>query len=195
MKRILLLFIVLMTAGNVAMATDKNKKTEKTPKKNEIDWISFDEAEKRMQKEPRKVWIDVYTEWCGWCKVLDKKVFSHPEVIKYINTKYYAIKFDAERQDSFAFAGKKWGFMPEYKANGLAVQLMGGQMSYPTSIFMEENFQNPAPIPGYHPVPEMEGILKFLGEGVYKNTKYEDYMKTFTPAWKEILTPAAPSAH
>ncbi|OSZ82443.1 hypothetical protein CAP35_04010 [Chitinophagaceae bacterium IBVUCB1] len=195
MKLVLLFFIACTMLTTVATATDKNKKKTAPAAKNEIEWISFEEAEKRMQKEPRKVWIDVYTEWCGWCKVLDKKVFSHPEVIKYINSKYYAIKFDAERTDSFSFAGKKWGFMPEYKANALAVQLMGGQMSYPTSIYMEANFQNPSPIPGYHPVPEMEGILKFLGEDVYKTTKYEEYVKTFTPTWKEILAPLAPNTH
>ena len=62
MKRVLLLFIPLMTVGHVAMAADKNKKEEKkTVNDKEIEWISFEEAEKRMQKEPRKVWIDVYT--------------------------------------------------------------------------------------------------------------------------------------
>lgn len=196
MKRVLLFFIALMTVGNVVTAADKNKKEEKkTVNDKEIEWISFEEAEKRMQKEPRKVWIDVYTDWCGWCKVLDKKTFSHPEVIKYMNTKYYAIKFDAERTDSFSFAGKKWGFMPEYKANGLAVQLMNGQMSYPTSIVMTENFQNPSAIPGYLAVPQIEPILKYIAEDTYKTTKYEEYSKTFVPVWKEILTPMAPGAH
>lgn len=196
MKRVLLLFIALMTVGNVVMAADKNKKEEKkTVNDKEIEWISFEEAEKRMQKEPRKVWIDVYTDWCGWCKVLDKKTFSHPEVIKYMNTKYYAIKFNAERTDSFSFAGKKWGFMPEYKANGLAVQLMNGQMSYPTSIVMTENFQNPSAIPGYLAVPQIEPILKYIAEDTYKTTKYEEYGKTFVPVWKEILAPMAPGAH
>ncbi|MFN4246177.1 MAG: thioredoxin family protein [Flavipsychrobacter sp.] len=193
MKRVLLLFIALMTVGNVAMAGDKNKKeVKKAPNDKEIEWISFEEAEKRMQKEPRKVWIDVYTDWCGWCKVMDKKTFTHPEVIKYINTKYYAIKFNAERTDSFSFAGKKWGFMPEYKANGLAVQLMNGQMSYPTSIVMVENFQNPSAIPGYLAVGQIEPILKYIGEDIYKTTKFEEYQPTAQSTWKEILMPMAP---
>ncbi|HLO70006.1 MAG TPA: DUF255 domain-containing protein [Flavipsychrobacter sp.] len=196
MKRVLLLFIALMTVGNVVTAADKNKKEEKkTVNDKEIEWISFEEAEKRMQKEPRKVWIDVYTDWCGWCKVMDKKTFSHPEVIKYMNTKYYAVKFNAERTDSFSFAGKKWGFMPEYKANGLAVQLMNGQMSYPTGIVMVENFQNPILIGGYHPVTEMEPILKYIAEDIYKTKKFEEYQPTFQPTWKEILTPIAPSMY
>ncbi len=196
MNRVLLLLIVLMGATAMVKADDKKKKATKPVSEvvntKSIEWLSFDEAEKRMQKEPRKVWIDVYTDWCGWCKVLDKKVFTHPEVIKYMNTKFYAIKFDAERQDSFMFAGKKWGFNPQYRANMLAVQLMGGQMSYPTSVFMEDNFQSPSPIPGYHPVPEMEGILKYLAEGTYKTVKYDEYLKTFQPQWKEIITPEVP---
>lgn len=189
----MLLFIVLLSVGIIARADDKKKKaTKPVAAKNEIEWLTFQEAEKRMKTEPRKVWIDIYTDWCGWCKVLDKKVFSHPEVIKYMNTKFYAVKFNAERTDSFDFAGKKWGFAPDYKANMLAVQLMNGSMSYPTSVFMEENFQNPSPIPGYIPVPKMEGILKYLGEGTYKTVKFDEYEKTFSPTWKEIITPEMP---
>lgn len=194
MKRILLVFIALMCVASLLRAEDKKKSAKaKTINTKEIDWISFEEAEKRMKDEPRKVWIDVYTAWCGWCKVLDKKVFTHPEVIKYMNTKYYAIKFDAERKDSFMFGGKKWGFSPDYRANMLAVQFMGNNLSYPTSVIMTENFQNPSPIPGYHAVPEIEGFMKYLGEDFYKTQKYEDFVKTFQPQWKEIITPELPS--
>jgi thioredoxin-related protein len=187
MRRLLLLFIALLSV--TAVKADEKKKAVKPKISKEIEWISFEEAEKRMKTEPRKVWIDMYTDWCGWCKVLDKKVFTNPDVINYMNNKYYAIKFNAERRDSFDFAGKRWGFMPESKANNLAVQLTGGNLSYPTTILMTENFQNPSAIMGYKPVEEVESFMKYLGEDIYKNTKYEDYMKTFKPQWKEIITP------
>ncbi len=195
MKRVLLLFIALLSI--TAVKADDKKKAEAKPKSGkEIEWLTFEEAQKRMKVEPRKVWIDVYTDWCGWCKVLDKKVFTNPDVINYMNTKYYAIKFNAERRDSIDFAGKRWGFMPEYKANNLAVQLMNGQMSFPTTIIMTENFQNPSAIPGYHAVPEMEGFMKYLAEDIYKTVKYEDYAKTFKPQWKDLSDPGeAPAPH
>src|SRR5690242_3074537 len=101
MKRALLTFIAVLSL--TAVKADDKKKTAKPKENKEIEWISFAEAEKRMKQEPRKVWIDVYTDWCGWCKVLDKKVFTNPDVIDYMNKKFYAIKFNAERQDSIEF--------------------------------------------------------------------------------------------
>lgn len=195
MKRALLLAVAIAGLSTIAHAEDKKSKTATaTNIKKEIEWLSFAEAEKRMQAEPRKVWIDIYTGWCGWCKVLDKKVFAHPEVVKYLNSKFYAIKFDAERQDSIDFVGKKWGFVPESRASSLAVQLMNGQMSYPTSVMMTEGFQNPAPIAGYKPVEQMEMYMKYVGDDIYKTVKFEDYMKTFTPTWKEVPEPLLPLA-
>jgi thioredoxin-related protein len=190
MKRVLLLALAFMSFTPMMMAGEKNKKaTTKTTAKEkpvndkEIEWLSWDEVQVKMKKEPRKVWVDVYTDWCGWCKRMDATTFKNPELIKYMNTKFYAVRFNAEKADSIRFLGKLYTIEPQTRTNQLAVELMRGQMSYPTGIFMEEQFINPQPIPGYHPVPEMEMILKFLGENVYKNQKFEDYQKTFKASW------------
>ncbi|MFN2430888.1 MAG: thioredoxin family protein, partial [Cryomorphaceae bacterium] len=73
--------------------------------KNEIDWITWDEVEVKMEKEPRKVLVDVYTKWCGPCKIMNKTTFQDKNVVDYINQNYYAIKFDAEGSDEVSFKG------------------------------------------------------------------------------------------
>ncbi|MGN6567620.1 MAG: thioredoxin family protein [Flavipsychrobacter sp.] len=189
MKRVLLVALAFMSFTPMMMAGDKNKKAapkvakEKAVNDKEIEWLSWDDVQVKMKKEPRKVWVDVYTDWCGWCKRMDATTFKNPELIKYMNTKFYAVRFNAEKMDSIRFMGKLYVIEPQTRTNQLAVDLMRGQMSYPTGIFMEEEFVNPQPIPGYHPVPEMEMILKFLGENVYKKEKFEDYQKTFKATW------------
>ena len=114
---------------------------------------------------------------------MDKKTFTHPEVIKYINKNFYAVKLDAEQRDSIRFMGKTYGFLPDYRANLFAVELLQGQMSYPTTVILHENFQDPQPIPGYLDVPTIEKVLKYLGENIYKTKKFEDFAKEFTPTW------------
>src|SRR5690606_20911058 len=89
-----------------------------------INWLTIDEVQVAMKKQPKKVYMDVYTDWCGWCKVMDRKTFSNKDVIKYMNKHFYAVKFNAERQDSIRFLGKWYGFQPENRANALAVELM-----------------------------------------------------------------------
>lgn len=201
MKRLLLLTAALVMWGTVVHAGDKNKKAPatKTEAENtddkEIHWLTWDEAQVKMKHIPKKVWVDIYTDWCGWCKRMDATTFKNPALIKYMNEHYYAIKFNAEKDDNIRFLGKVYNLEQQYRGtSGLAVELMKGQLSYPTGIFMEEGFQNPQPIPGYHPTQEMELILKYLAGNIYKTQKFEDYQKTFTPTWNDGTPPTPPMA-
>jgi thioredoxin-related protein len=190
MKHILLLLIAI-SAMTPAMKGEDKKKKEKVKMKmepkatdsTEVNWMSLDDVQAAMRKQPKKVWLDMYTDWCGWCKVMDKKTFSNKDVIKYLNKNFYSVKFNAESKDSVRFMGKMYGFSPEQRSHALAVELMQGRMSYPTGIFMEENFQNPQLIPGFQDVKAMEIILKYLGENIYKQKSFEDWQKEFSPSW------------
>jgi thioredoxin-related protein len=188
MKKILLTAITLVALSGLSNAQKKSKKEIKKASKEavvtatEINWISLDELQERMKKEPRKVYIDVYTPWCGWCKVMDKKTFTNPDVIKYINKNFYAVKFNAEQTDSVHFMGGHYGM--EGGTNQFAIQLLRGQMSYPTTVIMEENFQNPQIIPGYQDVKAIEPILKYLGENKFKTTPWEEFVKSYKVSWE-----------
>lgn len=164
----------------------KNEQTEKKTKTTQkgIQWISLEEAEAKMKVEPKKVYIDLFTDWCYWCKVMDKKTFTHPSVIEYLNQHFYCIHIDAETKDSVLFQGKKYGRLPNSKTNDLAAQWMKDRISYPSSIFMEEGFVNPQPVPGYLEIPVMEMILKYFGENKHKTTPWETWSKTFKGVWK-----------
>lgn len=165
-----------------------------TPKETDgIHWLTMTEIQVRMREKPKKVFVDFYTGWCGWCKRMEATTFQNPALIKYINNNFYAMRFDAESQYSFNFNGKEYHFDPQYKANTFAVEMLKGQMGYPTSVFMMENFQNPTPIPGYHPVKEMEMFLLYFGDNICMHKQLNDYQKTFVSAWdKGESTPMAP---
>jgi thioredoxin-related protein len=149
-----------------------------------IQWMSVEEVQEKMKTEPRKVYVDVYTDWCGWCKVMDKKTFTNKQLIDYINSNYYAIHLNAEGKDSILFKNKKYGPLQGSKTNELAADWMMNKLSYPTSIFFDENFRNPQPIPGYLEVPMMEMILKYFGENKHKSIPWEKYKKEFIGIWK-----------
>ena len=68
-----------------------------------INWISFNEAYLKCKKNPRPILIDIYTTWCGPCKLMSAQTFNNPQIAKYINDHYYAVKFDAESKDSVKF--------------------------------------------------------------------------------------------
>lgn len=194
MKRVMLLLLAVASFAFTATAGDKDKKSATVSNNKEINWLTLDEVQAAMRKEPRKVLIDFYTSWCGWCKVMDRKTYSNPEIIKYINEKFYAVKFDAERRDTVMFLNKEYPFNETRRTNEFAVFVMNGQLSYPTTVFMMENFQTPSALPGYQDVPKLEMVLKYLGEDTYKTVQFPEYQKAFTPTFKVLPEePASPA--
>ncbi len=182
MKRILLFALgILMMSPVIAK---KKTPAPVAPKPAEIHWItSIDELQAKMQANPKKVYMDVYTDWCGWCKKMDATTFQNPDVIKYINNNFYAVRFNAESKDVIHFQGKEYSFNPQYKANTFAVELMKGQMSYPTAVVMMENFQNPQAIAGYMDVKQIEPLLTYLGDNMYKHQPWDAYQKSYKTTW------------
>ncbi len=116
-----------------------------------ITWITIDQAAKLKNSEEKLYFIDVYTEWCGWCKVMDKKTFTDPEVIKQMSEKFHMIKFDAEQTDLVTWEGQEY----IYKAggrkgiHGLAPVLLNNRLSYPSFAVLDKNRNPIKTIVGY----------------------------------------------
>ena len=143
-----------------------------------VKWYTIEEVQDLVKNEPRKVYIDMYTDWCGWCKVMDKKTFTDQSIAKQLNTNFYAVKFDAEGKESVEFKGQTFKFVAQGSRgyHELAAALMQGKMSYPTSVFLDENLNVISPLPGYYPPEKLDPILKFIGEDHYKTTNYEQFL-------------------
>ncbi|MEM7659951.1 MAG: thioredoxin family protein, partial [Bacteroidota bacterium] len=75
------------------------------PAKEEINWISVEEAAALSAQDGKKLIIDLYTDWCGWCKRMDRDTYAKAEVIRYINEHYHAVKFNAEQKESVTVGG------------------------------------------------------------------------------------------
>ena len=152
-----------------------------TPTSEKIKWISFEEAVKLNETTPKKIFIDVYTDWCGWCKKMDQTTFIDPEVVKYINDNFHAVKFDAEQSESIEFMG--YTFVnenpngPRKGTHQLAAALLQGKMSYPSYVFMNEKNQIITVLPGYVEAKNLIPILEYFCSNAYLDTKWEDYSK------------------
>lgn len=153
-------------------------------KDKQINWISFEELQMKQKENPKKVLISVYTSWCGWCKRMDKQVYTNDSLIQFVNENYYAVRLDAETKEPIVFKGKEYNFVKDYKVNELAAVLLQGKMSYPTTIFMMEDLSQIETFPGFLEVPLMESLLKFFIENAKTNVSWEDFEKSFESTWK-----------
>jgi len=145
-----------------------------------VKWYTIEEADALLKTDPKPIFVDAYTDWCGWCKRLDKDTFSDPIISKYMNDNFIPVKFDAESKEPVTFLGKEFiNDGKAGKAHQLAVALMQGRMSYPTVIFLTENGELLSPVPGYRGPKEFEPLLVFFGEKKYLTEKWEDFSKNF----------------
>ena len=145
----------------------------------EINWLSWNEAVQLQNTEtnPKKMFIDVYTDWCKWCKVMDKNTFQNPEVATYMNEHYYMVKFNAEGKESISYDGKEFKYVSSGRSgyHELAVALLQGKLSYPTVVFLDEGQKMLTPLAGYQEVEPFLKVAKYFGDDIFKTQDWPTY--------------------
>jgi uncharacterized protein YyaL (SSP411 family) len=153
------------------------------PKANHVKWMSIEEAGAHFKKEKKPILIDLYTDWCGWCKVMDKKTYSNNKVAAYLEDKFYAVRVNAETREKIIWNDKAYNYSPSYRANEFALYITKGRLEFPTTIIIPADGSEPQAVAGYLETKDFELIAKYFGEGGYNKISFEDYQKNFKPTW------------
>jgi thioredoxin-related protein len=204
LKYISIGFLLLLSLQNFAQSKTKDK-TNKKPSTSQtnnnveqvkevtpiiytdrINWMSFQEALKKSAIDNKPILMDMYTDWCGYCKRMDATTFKDSALIAYVNEHFYAVKFDAETIDKITYRDSVYtnsSYIPGQKktAHDLAAKLTGNHLVYPTLIFIVEDKKIIAPVPGFQTIETIQPVMYYFGEKVYNLTNlWEAFVKGYT---------------
>ncbi len=138
-----------------------------------IEWMTMNEALVAQAENPKHIFMDVYTKWCGPCKLMDKKTFSNKKVIAFINENYYPVKFNAEGTEEITYQDFTYtnpNYQPERKGRN-ATHFFADALrltAYPSIVFFEKDGSLIQSVPGYKEPKELEVYLKMIANGDYK---------------------------
>jgi len=196
-------------------AIANNNKQQKVINKKEvtgsgkINWVNIEEVEQLVKQKPKKILVDAYTDWCGWCKRMDKNTFENADIANYVNNNFYAVKLNAETKETLNFNGKDYEFVPGRKRghNSLAKELLKGRLSYPTISFLDENLSLINAFPGYKSPQNFDALMNYINNDEFDKMGFTQYKasfkskipeaqnklsvtqnKTKTPAQKRVVT-------
>lgn len=156
--------VVNQTANKKQLKSGSAIPVDNTKAKGGVTWNKIDDIEKIAKAGDKKVLIDVYTSWCGWCKVMDKKTFTDPEVISYLNDNFHLVKFNAEQKQPITYKGKTYEWVPTGRkgVNMLAHEMLNGRLGYPSLVYLDENLGKIRVSPGYKTPEKLLAELRGL---------------------------------
>ncbi len=182
MKKYIILGSAIVAALGSFVLLRNTASAVKVEEPSGIHWYSLEEAQKLSDAAPRKIFLDLSTSWCGWCKTMDANTFRNPTIAKYMNDTYYCVHFDAETHDTVVFNGQKFwnrGGENQRSANDFAITVLQGRLSYPSFAFITKDRLSFTIMQGYQAPEAFEPYLHYYGEEKEKAMTYDAFLKTF----------------
>ena len=133
-----------------------------------LSWKSFDEGAALASQTNKKLLVDVYTDWCTWCKKMDSDVYTDKAVIDVLNESFILVKLNAESDKTVRYEGKSLSETEFARAVGVT--------GYPSTLFFESSGKPITLLPGFVTAPKFVPVLRYIGENHYQAVSFQEYL-------------------
>jgi thioredoxin-related protein len=165
---------ILATAALAHPAPEAAARPGAAPVTHAPAWKSWDQGLAEAQQSGRPVLVDVYTDWCGWCKRMDRDVYAKPEMIDYLGQHWVVVRLNAEADIPIHYRGET--------TTEAAVANTFGVSSYPTTVMLKPSGERIVNVPGYLPAGDFKTVLRFVAEGhLERGEHFEDFRRSAGP--------------
>jgi thioredoxin-related protein len=138
-------------------------------------WLTWNAGLQQAAAARRPVLVDVYTDWCGWCKRMDHDVYLRSDVREYLSHHFVTVRLNAESAEGASYAGHAY--------TGRTLAMRFGVSGYPTTIFLRANGEHLVNVPGYVPADQFLQLLRYIGEGhMDRGESFEAFQHAAGPA-------------
>ncbi len=168
MKR-LILFVLLCLFVWAPPECAAGKKTNPDTKQFGIHWLTHEQGFKKRLNEPKPIFIDVYTDWCKYCKIMESTTYKDRKIVQYMNRYFHAVKMNPEQEGNIEYDGKAYTLNQFVTAAGV--------QGFPASIIFDKEGKFIFTLPGYHEADRMLKMLSYFKEELYKQkVPFEEYI-------------------
>lgn len=143
----------------------------KTAAPQEPLWLQYHEGLEKARTENKYIMVDFYTDWCTYCKKMDKEVYSQESIKKRLRESFTSVKVNAESRKKVKLEGKD--ISQKDLARVFRVQ------SYPTIWFIDPQGKPIFPLPGFLPADNFAMVLDYVSSASYQTTDFQAYTKNY----------------
>ncbi len=163
-------FALIPTSSRAGAATGSlNRSDRPAAGEKKLPWLAFDAAAEQAKKENKHMIVDVYTTWCGWCKVMDRQTYGNSAVASYLTQNFVLAKVNGESSAEIHWKGK---VMTE-RAFARSVGVTG----FPTTYFLKPDADIIGGAPGYIPPDNFIIYAKYVSTKWYEKGTPLEYLK------------------